>query len=911
MMMRVVGRILVALSLAAGLAAPAFAQTAEQLEVFRSLPPAQQQEILRQMSEGRNGQAGKGGTGLSTAAPTSMPREQAASQGLFETMEQAPRFRAKDSLLLEVEIRPVPEEAPPREPGAELALEELRARMLAGNPYQLDRAGVLALPATPPIVLAGLDVEQAGLRLNSDPALKDFKLTVSLLPVEPVLKPFGYDLFTSVPTTFAPATDIPVPAEYVVGPGDTFEVLLVGERGGRYTLTVGRDGAVDFPDLGPIAVAGLRFASAKDLLEQRVAEQMIGMRASVSMGQLRSIQVFVLGEAERPGSYTVSGLSTITNALFASGGVKPIGSLRNIQLKRGGQVVRSLDFYDLLLNGDTSNDLRLLPGDVIFIPPVGTTVSVEGEIQRPAIYEVKPGAVAADILYLAGGLTPFADPRTATLERIDDRRNRAVVDVDLTTPQGRGVRLQTGDAIRIRPIRESLEGVVSLEGHVHRPGRVQHRAGMRLTDLVGSLDELKPLADLHYVLIRRESGPGRQVSAVSADLDAAFAGRGTAADLPLEARDRVFVFDLASRRDRVVDAIIADLDRQSGRDQPRQVVSVGGRVKVPGQYPLEPGMTVSDLIRAGGSLDQAAYGGTAELARYEIVNGERRQTAVMDIDLARVLAGDAASDLPLRPFDFLIIREIPEWGEQEAVTLRGEVRFPGTYPIKRGETLRSVIERAGGLTDLAFVEGSVFTRKELREREQKQLDVLADRLQRELASLSLQQAQAGQEGASQAIAAGQGLLADLKSTKAVGRLVIELDKLVASRIGSADDVIVRDGDELIVPRQTQEVTVIGEVQSATSHLYQASLTRNDYIARSGGFTQRADEKRVFVIRANGQVDAGMSSGWFSRGGNQQIRPGDTVVVPLDAQQVRPLTLWTSVTQILYNVAVAVAAVNSF
>ena len=175
----------------------------------------------------------------------------------------------------------------------------------------------------------------------------------------------------------------------------------------------------------------------------------------------------------------------------------------------------------------------------------------------------------------------------------------------------------------------------------------------------------------------------------------------------------------------------------------------------------------------------------------------------------------------------------------------------------------------------------------------------------------MQQAQAGQEGASQAIAAGQGLLADLKSTKAVGRLVIELDKLVASRIGSADDVIVRDGDELIVPRQTQEVTVIGEVQSATSHLYQASLTRNDYIARSGGFTQRADEKRVFVIRANGQVDAGMSSGWFSRGGNQQIRPGDTVVVPLDAQQVRPLTLWTSVTQILYNVAVAVAAVNSF
>jgi polysaccharide biosynthesis/export protein len=197
-----------------------------------------------------------------------------------------------------------------------------------------------------------------------------------------VLRPFGYDLFANVPTTFAPATDIPVPADYVVGPGDTLEVLLIGQRGGQFTLTVGRDGVVDFPELGPIAVAGMRFASAKDLLEQRVAEQMIGMRANVSMGALRSIQVFVLGEAAQPGSYTVSGLSTITNALFASGGVKPIGSLRNIQLKRSGQVVRTLDLYDLLLNGDTSNDARLLPGDVIFIPPVGITVAITGEVPR-------------------------------------------------------------------------------------------------------------------------------------------------------------------------------------------------------------------------------------------------------------------------------------------------------------------------------------------------------------------------------------------------------------------------------------------------------------------------------------------------------------------------------------------------
>jgi len=402
------------------------------------------------------------------------------------------------------------------------------------------------------------------------------------------------------------------------------------------------------------------------------------------------------------------------------------------------------------------------------------------------------------------------------------------------------------------------------------------------------------------------------VSVVSADLAAAFASRGSAADLPLQARDRVYVFDLASSRDRVIEPIIRELDRQSGREQPRQVVSIGGRVKVPGQYPLERGMTVRDLIRAGGMLDQAAYGQFAELARYEVIDNARRQTEVMEIDLERALAGEVGANILLQPFDYLIVREVQGWGEQEFVTLVGEVRFPGTYPIRRDETLRAVIERAGGLTELAFPQGSVFTRRELRDREQRQLQVLAERLRRELATLSLQQAQASDDtGAAQAIAAGRGLLADLESTQAVGRLVIELDRIVSADNGLDGDVLVKDGDRLVVPRRTQEVTVIGEVQSATSHLYQTSLSRDDYIGRSGGFTQRADQRRIFVIRANGQVDAASGSRWMNRGGAQPIQPGDTVVVPLDAAQVRPLTLWTSVSQILFNIAVAVAAVNSF
>jgi polysaccharide biosynthesis/export protein len=333
--------------------------------------------------------------------------------------------------------------------------------------------------------------------------------------------------------------------------------------------------------------------------------------------------------------------------------------------------------------------------------------------------------------------------------------------------------------MRIESIRETLEGAVSLEGHVHRQGKQQFQPGMRLTDLIGSLDELQPRADLHYVLIRRESGPERKVSVVSADLAQAFAAPQSAANVALQARDRVHVFDLASSRDRVVAPIIEELARQSSRDEPMKLVGIGGRVKAPGQYPLEPEMRVSDLLRAGGSLDEAAYVGEAELTRYAFDGNERRQTELIRIDLQGVRSGNRAADVSLQAYDYLVIKEIPEWYEQETVTIAGEVRFPGTYPIQRGETLRSVLQRAGGLTDAAFPEGGVFTRRELQEREQRQLVLLADRLQRDLATLALQGSQTNPgsaEQATQVVEVGRGLLEDLRRTEAVGRLVLDLPR---------------------------------------------------------------------------------------------------------------------------------------
>jgi protein involved in polysaccharide export with SLBB domain len=553
----------------------------------------------------------------------------------------------------------------------------------------------------------------------------------------------------------------------------------------------------------------------------------------------------------------------------------------------------------------------LLPGDVIFIPPVGRTAGIGGEVRRPAIYEIRREGSAADLLYLSGGLMPEADPRLARLTRIDEGRRRTIVDLDLTSPPDRAARLQTGDVLRVFPIRPTLENAVALEGHVFRPGPSQYRPGLRLSDVIGSADELRPNADLGYVLIRRESGPGRMVEALSADLGAALRAPGSEADPLLQTRDRIIVFDREGGRERVVESILLDLQRQGRPDAPIQTVSIFGSVNAPGRYPLEPGMTIADLVRAGGGLRDAAYEARAELTRLSVEGGDLRRTEVMDLDLAAALRGDSTADIQLSSYDYLNIKLIPEWEKQGVVQVQGEVRFPGRYPIRRGETLKSVTDRAGGLTSFAFPEGSVFLREYLEDREREQLKVLANRLQVDLATLALQSSQGGDasQGA-QALAIGQQLLAQLQTTEPVGRLVIDLPQVLAAQAGDALDVVLRDGDRLLVPKLSQEVTVLGEVQSANSHFYREGVGRDEYISLSGGLTARADKGRIYVVRANGSVVANESSGWFSRG-STDIRPGDTVVVPLEADRIRPLTLWTAVTTIIYNLAVAVAAVNSF
>jgi protein involved in polysaccharide export with SLBB domain len=605
----------------------------------------------------------------------------------------------------------------------------------------------------------------------------------------------------------------------------------------------------------------------------------------------------------------------MTNALFVSGGVKKIGSLRNIELKRNGNLVSVLDLYDLLLHGDTSADRQLMPGDVIFIPPIGSTVSVFGAVRRTAVYELKSEKTVEQMIELAGGLNPDADGKLAELERIQASRRRETINVDLASNDGRRTQVANGDKLHVLAIRPTLENSVELSGFVFRPGAFEYHNGMRLTDILDSFDELRPNADRHYLMIRREVPPKHKVEVVSADLDKALDSRGSAADPELRPRDKIFVFDLSARRARTVAPIIEDLQFQSSATQARQIVGIDGQVKAPGQYPLEPGMRVSDLIRAGGSLDDSAYDGDAELTRYEVVDGKQRQTALLDVSLAAIRRGDVSADRLLMPYDVLVIKRTPQWEQAGNITVAGEVRFPGTYPIQRGETLVSALRRVGGLTDLAFPEGSVFIREELKSREKDQLEILSNRLQSDLAALSLEalttsaiSSSGGGANASQGLAIGQQLIEQLRNTKPVGRLVINIEQVMKG--GAGADVLLRSGDMLLVPKKTQEITVLGEVQGPTSHLYAAGLTRDDYIAESGGATQKADRKRIYVVRANGDVVTGGRSGWFRRSRPIEMRPGDTIVVPLDTERVRGLPLYQAVTTIIYNLAVALLAVRS-
>lgn len=913
--LRAANPIIAIICLAFAVAAPqAAAQrvqlTPEQQLMLDQLPASQRQQALQALEQlNRQGSGDTEPAGSAEELSQLQQDDRPPTEEFLEALEE-PEAVGGSRLVIELNPKFDLTSVETRTLQDDVALQ----RIQGSRYYELDESGILVLPGLPSIALLGLTAEAIEQRLGAEPSLDLFDVTVSILDVESIgadaLEPFGYAVFESLGAGFEPVTAGPVPPDYVLGPGDSIRVQLFGNINGIYEFEVTRDGILNLPELGPVTVAGLPFSEFRTDLNQRVQEMLIGTQVSVTMGRLRTIRIFVLGDANRPGSYVVSSMATISSALYRSGGISVIGSLRNIQLKRQGRLVARLDLYDLLLNGDTSGDHRLQSGDVIFIPPIGNTVGVGGAVRRPAIYELDGQTSVSEVIRIAGGLLPEAFPDAARLERINTSKKRVVISVDADSDDVAAFEIKGGDTLFVPEVLQELNDSVVLAGHVQRPGPYQWRGGMRLTDLIPTALDLIRGADADYVLIRREDGANRRVHVISAKLSEAWTGRDSLENVELQARDTVHVFSLAFGRQRVIAPILAELQLQSSFGEPYSEVQVAGQVRATGTYPLEPDMRVSDLIRAGGNLSEEAYTLDAELTRYAVVDDQYRATHVFDIDLDAILRGVDSADLILTAHDYLSISTIPEWDSEWAVTLEGEVKFPGVYRVRRGETLRQVLDRAGGLTDEAFPAGSIFLRESLRQREQEQINLLARRLEADLVSLSLQNVGAG---GSETLSTGTVLLEQLRSAEPVGRLVIDLDQLAARAPTEelVDDVDLRDGDRLLVPTQSQVVTVIGEVQQNTSHLYQAGLTRDDYLEMSGGITRRADKKLIYVVRASGAVVTGKRSRWFGSRGGTDIRPGDTIVAPLETDRIRALTFWTQVTQILYQGALAVAAIQTF
>ncbi|EKE82132.1 polysaccharide biosynthesis/export protein [Idiomarina xiamenensis 10-D-4] len=765
------------------------------------------------------------------------------------------------------------------------------------------------------------------------------------------LKPFGYRLFAGEPSTFAPTSDAPVPSNYKIGVGDTINISLYGKEALDLQLTVSSEGNIVIPNLKPIRVAGLSYEDMQSLIKETVRSRMIGQQAAISMGELRSIQIFIVGEAYKPGAYTVSSMTTITQALFVSGGVSDIASLRNIQLKRNGRTIVNFDLYDFLLKGDASNDRILQAGDVVFIPSHGAMVKVRGEVVRPAIYELRGESTVKEVVDLAGGLLPSAYKQAIQIEYLENGSRHAGT-IDLTKDNSNAV--QGGDTINVPAISSDVSQSIMLVGAVSRPGFYQWREGIKVNNIISNVKrDLLSYADLGYGLIVREIDHGRRLALYQFDVANAIGGREDS-NLTLEKNDQLVIFsryqetaqeklqlddwlltqseknkrertklleqyrqnylrelvpDFTSEkgkgtfaeysRKRLLEPLLSRLSHQYSESGSLPLVYIEGEVRYPGTYPLTENATASSLIAAAGGLKESAYLARAEITRTVIEDGEAN-TSYIPFSLFDELMSDDRKQT-LRGRDKLNIFSIPQWQNTVEVILEGEVRFPGKYAIRRGETLENLIERAGGLTDYAFPRGAIFTRESLKELERKRLQVLARDLQREIATNSItdsSQATLPYEQTRQ-------LLSDLTSVEPVGRLVIDLPEILS---GTRDaDLQLKDGDRLVVPSSINTVNIIGEVQMASSYRFDSTLNIADYIKKAGGIKEKADEERIYIVKANGSVSLYEQKGWFSFDGSDQLEPGDTIVVPLDTQYMSNLTLWRDATQILYQLGVAVAA----
>lgn len=833
-------------------------------------------------------------------------------------------------------------------------------------------------------------------RPEADEALKseeDFFERTDV-PEAPSLELFGHRLFTGPPSTFAPITAVPVSNDYIVGPGDEIKILMWGRLDASYSLEVDNEGVILFPKVGPLTVAGLTFGELKELIRAR-AEAITGVNVNVSMGKLRTIQVFVLGEVKGPGLYTVSSLATVTNALLASGGPTHLGSLRKVELKRHGKTVTTIDLYEFLLRGDTSADTRLMPGDAIFVPQCGPLVTVSGNVKRPAVYELKDDRTLQNALILAGGLKPQAYNQRIQIQRSYENRVQIVLDISYDAlHREKPIPLQDGDLIKVFSIHPTPVNAVYLFGNVLRPGEYAYVPGLRILDVLPDVESLGADTYFDYALVRRYHHRDSRTELIPFDLGRLLLSGETGQNLALKPLDEVYVFNKAMFEERryanitgevrrpgrylIDDMKVRDLVFKAGnftRDAymelghlyrtdlttkevrirafdpakamdgdphhnfplkdldeviihstweyvDRHTVTVQGKVNKPGKYPFAVNMTIRDLILVGGNVMDSAYLERAELMRFHIVEGKKVETSLVTFDIRKAMAGDPAHNLNLKPFDVVNVKEIPEWKEVRTAVISGEVLFPGAYQLRKEERLSSLIERAGGFSEEAYLRGAFFTRESVRAGQGRRLEDMIRRMEIEVAHYASGEAQATlsqEDVAAQAqfLSAQRNLIAKLKEAEPTGRVVISLLPTTVMRDASLD-MILESGDRLTVPKSPGTVNVLGAVYNPSALIYESS--RQDlgyYLSKTGGPTENAEKARMYVVRADGTVIAKAQTSWLGIAWSDDERrwefgqdfektilyPGDTVLVPQKVVKPSFMKGFKDVTQIVFQLAV--------
>jgi polysaccharide export outer membrane protein len=699
---------------------------------------------------------------------------------------------------------------------------------------------------------------------------------------------YGYSLFDRVPTTFAPIDRVPVTADYVIGPGDELLVRAWGQIDLDAKVVVDRGGEVYLPKVGALTVAGLKYDQLQGYCKTAVGRVFRNFDLNVSLGQLRSIQVFVVGQARRPGNYTVSSLSTLVNTLFASSGPSTTGSMRHILLKRNNDVVTEFDFYDLLLKGDKSKDVRLLPGDVIYIPAVGPSIAVAGSVKAPAIYEMRDRASLREAIGMAGGLATTADKQRVVIERIEDRTTRKVEEFPLDE-KGLDRELKDGDVVRVFSLSPRFENAVTLRGNVARPGRYEWRPGLRIKDVIPNQD----------ALITRAYWLGNN-----------------SVSTPSENRENTERSDSDSRNGERTDSRSRASER---RESPSRD---SASPEFPSRNRQEPELLAGNEVKPESLFRNEVKRDVPEInwdyAVIQRLDPQDLTTRLIAFDLGKVvLEGDEHNNLVLEPSDIITVfsqadLEVPLERRSKFVRLEGEFKASGVYKVESGETLRHLVARVNGLTPNAYLYGSEFTREAVRAEQQKGLDQLADSIEHDIDRRAVSPSTNPDEATEKRtqVEAQRQLVDKLRQVKATGRVVLEL-KPDAVGVDALPNMTLEDGDRFMVPHRPSTVDVLGAIYNNNSFLYRMDKSVGAYLKLAGGATRQADKGRILIIRADGTVLSKQSTGGLWNGGfeSRRLMPGDAIVVPERLSQGTALKALKDWSQVISQFALGAVAVK--